>query len=340
MRKAVGKKVIAKKKAPSGGGSNDRAFLKKLYATMYRIRHFEEQVFELYKIGAMPGLAHLYIGEEAVAAGACAALEAKDYIVSTHRGHGHLIAREADTSKMMAEILGKKDGYCKGKAGSMHIVDLEKGILGANGIVGGGIPIATGAAYMSKYKDTKQVTLCFMGDSATNEGSFHESLNMASAWDLPVVYVIENNLYGISVALERVTKVKDLSVRAAAYGITGVTIDGNDVLAVYEAVKTAVAVARRGEGPTIVECKTYRWKGHHVGDPATQYRTREEEAYWRDRCPLQCFREELIKNRGLAPKEIDALEKGIHEEIQAAIEFAKNSPYPDSAEAFEDVYSE
>ncbi len=185
-------------------------FLTDLYATMFRIREFEEQVFELYKIGLMPGLAHLYIGEEAIATGACATLEDKDYIGSTHRGHGHLIARGADTKKMMAEILGKKDGYCKGKAGSMHIMTLDKGILGANGVVGGGIPIATGAAYKAKIKDTKQVTICFMGDSSTNEGSFHESLNMASAWDLPIVYVIENNLYGISVGLKRVTKVVDL----------------------------------------------------------------------------------------------------------------------------------
>jgi pyruvate dehydrogenase E1 component alpha subunit len=339
MVRALKKTVGAKKRVPAGGAGYEREFLKKLYATMYRIRRFEEQVFELYKIGLMPGLAHLYIGEEAVAAGACAALQEKDYIVSTHRGHGHLIARGADTPKMMAEILGKKDGYCKGKAGSMHIVDLDKGILGANGIVGGGIPIATGAAYMSRYKDTKQVTLCFMGDSATNEGSFHESLNMASAWNLPVVYVIENNLYGISVALERVTKVRDLSVRAAAYGINGVSIDGNDVLKVYEAVKEAVASARKGEGPTLIECKTYRWKGHHVGDPATQYRTREEEASWRERCPVGCFRDDLIKNRGVDPQGIDALESAINDEIQAAIEFAKNSPYPDSAEAFEDVYS-
>jgi pyruvate dehydrogenase E1 component alpha subunit len=335
----MAKEKKAKGKRAAGAVEVQRDFAKKLYETMYRIRHFEEQVFEVYKIGLMPGLAHLYIGEEAVATGACAALEAKDYIVSTHRGHGHLIAREADTKRMMAEILGKKDGYCKGKAGSMHIVDLEKGILGANGIVGGGIPIATGAAYMAKYKGTGQVTLCFMGDSATNEGSFHESLNMASAWDLPVVYVVENNLYGISVALKRVTKVKDLSVRAAAYGIKGVTVDGNDVLAVYEAVKEAVAAARRGEGPALIECKTYRWKGHHVGDPATEYRTGDEEAYWRERCPLLCFRERLIEEQGVPAREMDALEAAIQEEIREAITFAKNSPYPDAQEAFEDVYS-
>jgi len=329
----------SKKKVASAGNRYEENFLKNLYATMYRIRQFEEQVFELYKIGLMPGLAHSYIGEEAVATGTCAALQDKDYIVSTHRGHGHLIARGADTKKMMAEVLGKKDGYCKGKAGSMHIVALDKGILGANGIVGGGIPIATGAAYMSKYKDTKQVTISFLGDSATNEGAFHESLNMASAWQLPVVYVIENNLYGISVALERVTNVQDLSVRAQAYGMNGVTIDGNNVLKVYETVKEAVALAREGHGPTLIECKTYRWKGHHVGDPATQYRTRAEEALWKERCPLVYFKNYLINNKVLDKKRITTLEKSINDEIQAAIEFARNSPYPDAAEAFEDVYS-
>lgn len=314
-------------------------FLANLYATMFRIREFEEQVFELYKIGLMPGLAHLYIGEEAIATGACATLEDKDYIGSTHRGHGHLIARGADTKKMMAEILGKKDGYCKGKAGSMHIMTLDKGILGANGVVGGGIPIATGAAYKAKIKDTKQVTICFMGDSSTNEGSFHESLNMASAWDLPIVYVIENNLYGISVGLKRVTKVVDLSERAKAYGIKGISIDGNDVLKVYETVKEAVDYAREGNGPTLIECKTYRQKGHHVGDPGLEYRTREEENEWKAKCPLVCFKESLLKEKVLTKKAVTDLETSIIEEIKKAVQFAKDSPYPDPSEAFEDIYS-
>lgn len=323
----------------SGSSSYERGFLTNLYSTMYKIREFEEQVFELYKIGLMPGLAHLYIGEEAVATGACAALEDKDYIASTHRGHGHLIARGADSKKMMAEILGKKDGYNKGKAGSMHIVTMDKGILGANGIVGGGIPIATGAAYTAKVKDTKQVVLCFMGDASTNEGTFHESLNMASAWGLPIVYVIENNLYGISVALSRVTKVKDLSVRAQAYGINGVSIDGNNVLKVHEAVKEAVEYARAGNGPTLIECKTYRHKGHHVGDPGIEYRTREEEALWKERCPIDYFRNHLIENEIVTEKDIEDMEQEIIREIKEAVEFAKNSPYPDPSEAFEDIFS-
>lgn len=318
---------------------NKKEFYAELYATMLRIREFEEQVFEFYKYGKMPGLAHLYIGEEAVAAGACAALGSNDYVGSTHRGHGHLIARGADINRMMAEILGKADGYCKGKGGSMHIVDMTKGILGANGIVGAGIPIATGAAYTAKLKATKQVTVSFFGDSATNQGAFHEALNMASAWKLPIVYVIENNLYGISVALDRVTNIKDLAVRAQAYGIEGVTIDGNDVLAVYETVKKAVEKARQGDGPSIVECRTYRWKGHHAGDPCTAYRTKDEEEAWKQKCPIAAFRKQLRENDVFTEKEIKKIETAITEEIRKATEFAENSPYPDAAEAFNDIFA-
>ena len=213
---------------------------KQFYTVMYRTRRFEEEVFEFYKRGLMPGLAHLYLGEEAIATGACATLRDDDYIGSTHRGHGHLVARGADLNRMMAEILGKETGYSKGKGGSMHIMAMDKGILGANGIVGGEIPIATGAAYSAKLRGTEQVTLAFFGDSASNEGTFHESINMAAAWNLPIVYIIENNLFGISVDIRRVTKEHDLYKRAVGYGIPGVTIDGNDVFAVYETVKQAV----------------------------------------------------------------------------------------------------
>jgi len=317
----------------------DKDFLGNLYSTMFRIRIFEEEVLEFYKFGKMPGLAHVYIGEEAVAAGACATLKAGDYAGSTHRGHGHVIAQGADTKKMMAEILGKKDGQCKGKGGSMHIMDMSKGILGANGIVGAGIPIATGAAYTAKMKNTDQVTLSFFGDSASNEGTFHESLNMASAWKLPIVYIIENNLYGISVALDRVVNVEDLSVRAQGYGIKGVSIDGNDVLKVYETVKEAVDFARAGNGPTLIECKTYRWNGHHSGDPAT-YRPKEEAAAWKARCPLKSFRAYLVSNAIFTEQEVIDLEAGISEEIKEAAKFAENSPYPDAAEAFTDIFAE
>ncbi len=317
----------------------DKEFLKNLYSTMFRIRTFEEEVFEFYKFGKMPGLAHVYIGEEAIAAGACAALKAGDYAGSTHRGHGHVIAQGADTKQMMAEILGKKDGQCKGKGGSMHIMDMSKGILGANGIVGAGIPIATGAAYTAKFNNTDQVALSFFGDSASNEGTFHESINMASAWKLPVVYIIENNLYGISVAIDRVVNVKDLSLRAVGYGIKGVSIDGNDALKVYETVKEAVDFARAGNGPTLIECRTYRWKGHHSGDPAN-YRSKEEEAAWKERCPLKSFREYLLINGNFTEQEVAAIENSITAEIKEAAKFAEDSPYPDAAEAFTDIFAE
>ncbi len=297
-----------------------------MFVMMYRIREFEFQVFELYKVGLMPGLAHLYIGQEAVAVGTCSALRRDDYIVSNHRGHGHLIARGADTARMMAEILGKQTGYCKGKGGSMHIVAFDKGILGANGIVGAGIPIATGAGFMAKVKETGQVTVSFFGDAACNQGTFHESLNMAAAWKLPVVYVVENNLYGISVKIDRVTAVENLSVRAAAYGMPGVTVDGNDVLAVYEVVEDAVQRARNGGGPTLVECKTYRWKGHHVGDPAIEYRTREEESEWKNKCPIKTFRAQLIERGIVTEEQLHELEQGVVDEIRAAVVFAKERP--------------
>lgn len=306
---------------------------KQFYTVMYRTRRFEEEVFEFYKRGLMPGLAHLYLGEEAIATGACATLRDDDYIGSTHRGHGHLVARGADLNRMMAEILGKKTGYSKGKGGSMHIMAMDKGILGANGIVGGEIPIATGAAYSAKYRGTDQVTLAFFGDSASNEGTFHESLNMAAAWDLPCVYIIENNLFGISVDIRRVTKEHELSKRAVGYGIPGYTIDGNDVFAVYETVKQAVERARRGEGPTLIECLTYRWQGHHVGDPG-EYRDPQELADWKAKEPIA----QLEKRGLLTQDEIDAIKAGVEEEIKAACKFAEESPYPDASEAYTDLF--
>lgn len=306
---------------------------KQLYTVMYRTRRFEEEVFEFYKRGLMPGLAHLYLGEEAVAAGACAVLRADDYIGSTHRGHGHLVARGADLNRMMAEILGKETGYSKGKGGSMHIMAMDKGILGANGIVGGEIPIATGAAYSAVLRGTDQVTLAFFGDSASNEGTFHESVNMAAAWNLPVIYIIENNLYGISVDIRRVTKEHDLYKRAEGYGIPGVCVDGNDVFAVYGAVQEAVARARRGGGPTLIECKTYRWQGHHVGDPG-EYRPAEELADWKAREPIG----QLEKTGLLSGAEISSLRDAVEAEIRDACKFAEESPYPEACEAFSDLF--
>nr|WP_276008912.1 thiamine pyrophosphate-dependent dehydrogenase E1 component subunit alpha [Aequitasia blattaphilus] len=300
---------------------------------MYRTRRFEEEVFEFYKRGLMPGLAHLYLGEEAVAAGVCGALEEKDYIGSTHRGHGHLVSRGADLNKMMAEILGKGTGYSKGKGGSMHIMAMDKGILGANGIVGGEIPIAVGSAYASLYKGTDEVTVCFFGDSASNEGTFHESINMAAAWDLPIVFVVENNLYGISVDIRRVTKEHHIAKRAAGYGIDGFTIDGNDVFKVYETTQKAVDKARKGGGPTIIECMTYRWQGHHVGDPGV-YRPEEEVAEWRARDPITNLEGLSL----LTEAEIKEIKELVDKEMEEACKFAEESPYADVSEAYTDVF--
>ena len=316
--------------------------LMSFYETMIRIRRFEEETFEFYKKGLMAGLAHLYLGEEAIATGVCAALNEEDYIGSTHRGHGHLVARGADTDRMMAEILGKKTGYSNGKGGSMHIMAMDKGILGANGIVGGEIPIATGAAYSAKYRGTDQVAVSFMGDSATNEGTFHESINMAAAWDLPCIYVIENNLYGISVDIRDVTNTPDLAVRAQAYNIPGVVVDGMDVVAVYEAAKKAVERARKGEGPTLIECKTYRWQGHHVGDPAT-YRKRRSETEkedWMKKDPIPALKDAVLKAGIASEEDFDKLDRLVEDEIQAAVQFAVDSEYPPAEDAYTDVFQQ
>ncbi|MDL2248385.1 thiamine pyrophosphate-dependent dehydrogenase E1 component subunit alpha [Tyzzerella sp. OttesenSCG-928-J15] len=310
-----------------------QARAKEFYTTMYRARRFEEEVFEFYKRGLMPGLAHLYLGQEAVATGACATLREDDYIGSTHRGHGHLVARGADLNRMMAEILGKETGYSKGKGGSMHIMAMDKGILGANGIVGGEIPIATGAAYSAKYRGTDQVTIAFFGDSASNEGTFHESLNMAAAWDLPIIFIIENNLYGISVDIRKVTKEHQLSKRAVGYGIPGVTIDGNNVFDVYDECEKAVNRARNGDGPTLIECNTYRWQGHHVGDPG-EYRPGEEVTGWKEKDPIIVLENMKLLSDG----EIKTIKAQVEEEIKAACQFAEQSPYPEESEAYLDVF--
>ncbi len=315
------------------GLEKDGKLARSMYTGMFKIRRFEEEVFEFYKSGLMPGLAHLYIGEEAVAVGACAAIRPDDYLSSTHRGHGHLVARGADTKKMMAEILGRRDGYCRGKGGSMHIMDMSLGILGANGIVGGGIPIATGAGYSCKYRGTDQVVLCFFGDGASNEGTFHESLNMAAAWDLPVVYIIENNLYGITVNIDRVTREHDLARRAVGYGIDGFTIDGNDVELVYETVSRAVEHARQGKGPTLIECKTYRQHGHNGNDNGA-YRAPGELEYWKSRDPIRLFEEKGCLSEAVRQELRDAVEK----EIREACEFAQASPYPGPEELMRDIF--
>jgi pyruvate dehydrogenase E1 component alpha subunit len=312
--------------------------LLKMYQDMVKIRYFENQIIDVYSKGLMPGLAHLYIGEEAIAVGVCANLTKRDFATSTHRGHGHLIAQGANLKKMMAEVLGRETGYCKGKGGSMHIMDISKGILGANGIVGAGIPIAAGSAYSAKVRGTDQVTVAFFGDAASNQGTFHESINMAAAWKLPVVYVCENNLYGISVDIRKVTAIKDLAIRAKAYGIPGVVVNGNDVLEVYRITKKAIERARKGEGPTLIECKTYRFKGHHVGDPGLIYRLKKEREEWMEHCPIKTFRERLIKEEIDSKEELISIEKDTKKMIKEAVEFAIKSPYPEEKEVYDDLF--
>ena len=309
-----------------------------MYRKMLEIRQFEEKVYELYGQNLVPGTIHLYAGQEAVAVGVCANLRKEDYIVSTHRGHGHCIAKGADLKRVMAEILGKKTGYCRGKGGSMHIADFSIGILGATGVVGAGIPIAVGAGLSIKLRGTDQVVACFFGDGASNQGTFHEGINMAAIWKLPVLFICENNLYAMGTRQSRVMLIENISERAAAYGIPGVTVDGNDVLAVYEAAKEAVERAKRGEGPTLIECKTYRHKGHSRMDPAT-YRPKEEVEYWLRKDPIPRFRNRLLEMGILTEEEAKKIEEEVLREIEEAVKFALESPYPEPEEALKDVYA-
>ena len=309
-----------------------------MYRKMLEIRHFEEKVYELYGQNLVPGTIHLYAGQEAVAVGVCANLRREDYIVSTHRGHGHCIAKGADLKRVMAEILGKKTGYCKGKGGSMHIADFSVGILGATGVVGAGIPIAAGAGLSIKLRGTDQVVACFFGDGASNQGTFHEGVNMAAIWKLPVLFVCENNLYAMGTRQSRVMLIENIADRAVAYGIPGVTVDGNDVLAVYEAARQAVERAKKGEGPTLIECKTYRHKGHSRFDPAT-YRPKEEVEFWLKKDPIPRFRGKLVEMGVLTDAEAEQIEKEVLNEIEEAVKFALESPYPEPEEALKDVYA-
>jgi len=309
-----------------------------MYRTMFRIRAFEERVAQEFAAGNIPGIVHLYIGEEAVATGACANLRPDDYVIGTHRGHGHVIAKGAKTDRMMAELYGKKTGYCKGKGGSMHIADVDIGILGANGIVGAGIVIAGGAALSARMRGSDQVVLSFFGDGATNTSRFHEGLNLASAWKLPVVYILENNLWAQFTRTSTVINIPKIAERAVAYGIPGVTVDGNDVLAVFRAVSAAVARARRGEGPTLVECQTYRWRGHMEGDPQS-YKPKEEVAEWLKRDPIPSYRRQLIEMGTLSETEAEVINQEILEELDKAVRFAGESPLPAPEETLEDVFA-
>jgi pyruvate dehydrogenase E1 component alpha subunit len=312
--------------------------LQRMLRTMHMIRQFDLRALDLYREGAMRGSTHPYIGMEAVAVGACAALRPADRITSTHRGHGHCLAKGGDPRLMMAELLGKATGYCKGKGGSMHIADVEAGILGANGIVGGGIGLATGAALAAQLAGRDDVTLCFFGDGALNQGVLHESANLAAIWKLPVVYICENNQYAMSARADRFTSVPDPEVRAKAYGFPGVSCDGMDVMAVYRTVADAVARARAGEGPSLVVCVTYRYFGHHVGDPLN-YRDKAEVDAWKTKDPIDRFQRDLIAHRVLTSDEADRLAAAVTQEIEAAVAFAKASPEPEVEALMEDVYA-
>jgi len=296
---------------------------------LIEIRKFEEKAIELYRIGKIRGYLHPCIGQEAIPVGACQAIGRKDYIISNHRGHGHCIARGADIKKMMAELFGKSDGYCGGRGGSMHIADMDLGILGENGIVGGGIPMSVGAGLSCKMDDKGNVVLCFFGDGAANNGVFHEALNMSAILKLPVVYICENNMYAISMCSADSVACRDIGKRSCAYDIPGYIIDGSDPLKVYKSVGRAVKRAREGKGPSLIEAKTYRFYGHHPNDPA-QYRGKEEVAYYTsEKDPVANFKSRLLEEKIITAEEIEKIEKEADEKIESAVIFASESPEPD-----------
>ena len=310
-----------------------------LLQTMQCIRAFESRVEELFADGELPGFVHLYIGEEAVATGVCGALEESDYITSTHRGHGHCIAKGHEPDRMMAELFGRETGYCGGKGGSMHIASPELNNLGANGIVGAGIPIGVGAALSSHLRDSKQVAVSFFGDGALAQGAFHEAMNLAAVWDLPFVGVVENNQYGEMSGLEEQQAVGELTRRADAYGVPAVDVDGMDVEDVYAAMTAAAEAAREGEGPTLLVCDTYRFRGHHEGDAQT-YRDDEEVARWRERDPLTTYPDELLADGVLTEAEWSQLQEEVDAELDEAVEFARESSFPEPKAAYENLFAE
>ncbi|WP_144495842.1 thiamine pyrophosphate-dependent dehydrogenase E1 component subunit alpha [Bacillus sp. WP8] len=309
-----------------------------MYQKMQEIRQFEDRVHALFTKGILPGFVHLYAGEEAVAVGVCAHLNEKDSITSTHRGHGHCIAKGCDLKGMMAEIYGKATGLCKGKGGSMHIADFDKGMLGANGIVGGGFPLACGAALTAKYKKTENVSVCFFGDGANNQGTFHEGINLAAIWKLPVIFIAENNGYGEATPFSYASSCKSIVDRAAGYNIPGIQVDGKDVMAVYQAAEQAIERAKNGEGPTLIECMTYRNYGHFEGD-AQRYKTNQEKTeHQEERDAITLFKNELIKQQLLTNGELSNIETAVTEAIDEAVQFSEESEYPDQTELLTDVY--
>lgn len=309
------------------------------YRTMCRIRYFEQTVEKLFLDGEIPGFVHLYIGEEAIATGVCANLTNSDYIESTHRGHGHTLAKGADVNRAMAEIFGRSTGFCKGKGGSMHIADFSVGMLGANGVVGGGYNLAVGAALAIDFQKRKDVSVVFFGDGASNRGTFHEAANMAASWNLPVVFVCENNKWASTTPYSTTTAVENISDRAVGYGMPSIIVDGNNVFDVYEGMKQAVERARQGGGPTFLEAKTYRIKGHFVGDPE-MYRTKEEVAEQFDNNdPIKRFEEKALKENLLTKKEMEEINSEEKKVVEDSVEYAKNSPLPEEKELFDDLFA-
>ena len=314
--------------------------LRDIHRRMVRIRLFEEAAGRIFEAGRMPGFIHLYVGQEAVAAGVCAALRDDDQVSSTHRGHGHLVAKGGDLSRMMAELMGKATGYCGGKGGSMHVCDLDLNMLGANGIVGGGVPIAVGAGFANKYRANGAVSVAFFGDGATNIGAFHEAANMAAALELPVLFVCENNEYAEYTRRDETMAIDDVVERAAAYGMPGTKVDGMDAVAVFEATTAAADRARQGGGPSFVECKTYRYYNHHgVQTLGMEYRSDDEVQEWRDRDPVPRHEDLMVNVGAMTPDGIESVRADTAAEVEAAIEFAEQSPMPDPADLLADVYS-
>lgn len=325
--------------SPAAEAEIDRAILLEMYHRMLLARAFEDTVFDVYRRGWMPGLAHLADGQEATPVGVCMALRADDTITSTHRGHGHIIGKGGQVEPMMAEVMGKATGYCRGKGGEMHIADVSLGILGANGIVGGGIGIAAGSAFSAKREGKGRVSVAFFGDGAINQGIWYETANMAVIWKLPLIYVCENNQYTEFTSYKKLQAGEGLVARAEAMGMPGAEVDGNDVLAVYSAARQYVDRARRGEGPAMLVCHTYRYGGHHVGDPGTKYRPKDEIEAWRQRDPITRFEKILVEGGVLSPVEVEEWHSRVEKRLADAVETGRNAAYPDVSEVTEHVYA-
>ncbi|MEE9366804.1 MAG: thiamine pyrophosphate-dependent dehydrogenase E1 component subunit alpha [Dehalococcoidales bacterium] len=316
----------------------DAAKLKEIYTNMVKIRFFEERAITEYRKG-LPGFVHPSIGQEAIPAGVCAFLREDDYTITTHRGHGDIIAKGAQLDRMMAELFAKKTGYCKGKGGSMHIADVSRNILGATGIVGDGIPIAAGVGAALKMQGLDSIMVAFFGDGATNSGAFHEGMGLATAWCLPVLFVCQNNQYQQSTPMRDYCRITDIADRAKAHGIPGITVDGNDAIAVAEVAREAIEKCRKGEGPILIVGNTYRTVGHHMGDPGTSYRPKEEVEEWKKKDPIKRLRQQMVQNKTATDAELDEIEKNVLRELDEAVKFAQESPEPLPEEALEDIYA-